>query len=332
MSLNELLDVLKLFISRIPFSLFDYILLFGFVGYVVEEESYNVGVVVKRTISLLFCTFLALFLYRFPSLILQDSLFISKGIADGIALLGVWIISIGVSGIISHFVIKERMNAFLLDQKLKIPSTIILSVGGFLSLVWIIIHVFISLPLPVQAKSLLTSSFIVQKVLIGTLKSDVMIQKIYTNDPSSALHVQVINEQDDKKDLRAQTPNPSETKTGSDLLSSINIYRKSIGRGEIAREELLSSVAHDLALKYAHEGIIEFQASHLASILDERGTLFSNARTVTIISDSEILIPSVILSNQSTNAIIRDPDIARMGSSQLRLNGSTFLTVFVLTN
>lgn len=332
MSLNEILSLLKSLIDQIPFKLFDYILLFAFIGYVIEEESYNIGIVIKRTVLLILSSFLALFLYRFPSILLQDWFFISKGIADGIALLGVWILCVVISGLISHFLVKGSMSSFVLNLKIKIPATVFIAIGGFLSLIWIIVHVFVSLPIPAQAKSLLTSSVIVERILLATLQSDFMTQKIYTQDPSSALHVMVINQQDERKDLRFQTKNLANLDNVNILADEINFFRSQARREELVEEELLSLLASDLAAKYAQEAEIENQASHVVNILDERGALYSKAKTVTVIADSEALIIPSMVANLPSKTILLDQELGRIGASLVRLNGSVLMAVFIFTD
>ncbi len=332
MSLNDLAALLKSFIDNIPFTLFDCIILFAFVGYVIEEESYNIGIVIKRTILLVFSSFLALFLYRFPSYFLQDSFFISKGIADGVALLGVWVTCVVLSGLVSHFVVKEKIGAYVMNPKIKIPLTVIVATGGFLSLVWIIVHVFVSLPIPAQAKSLVTSSVIVKRLLVATFQSDVGIQKIYTDDPSNALHVLVVNEEDERKDLRFQTKNIISTDQAEEIVRAINNFRKTAGREALIKEEILSSLAMDMAVKYAQEGEIEDQSSHLASVLGERGTLFSHAKTVTVVSDSSTLVVPSLIAGLSSKTILLDQKIERVGISTVRLNGNSLMVVFIFAD
>lgn len=332
MSLNEILALSGSMIDKIPFTLFDYILFFAFIGYVIEEESYNIGIVVKRTVLLISCSLLALFSYRFPSAVIQDWLFIPKGISDGIALLGVWIVFVVMSGIVSHLLLKGRLNSFVLDQKIKIPIVALVSIGGFLSLIWIIAHVFVSLPIPSQAKSLLTSSVVVQKILVVTLKSDFMTQKIYTQDPSTALHSMVVSEQDPRKDLRFQTNNLIALDNADHLVDSLNEYRAKARREELHEQKLLSSFASDLSIKYAQEAQIEDQSSHLAGIMGERGALFDNVRTVTVVVDSDILIIPSLVANSASKEILLDQQISQIGVSVMRLNGNTLMAVLIFSN
>lgn len=329
MSLNDLLDFIKIFILSIPLTLFDYILILALIGYVIEEESYNIGIVIKRSIFLFFCMVLSLFLYRLPSLFFQNTLFVSKGISDAISLLGVWLISLAVINIISHFVIGEKMNNFMVSKKLRIPSTILIACMGFLGLTWIILHVFISLPLPLSAKKFITSSFLVEKILLGTFKSDFSIQRVYTVAPDSVLHIEILNEEVGRKDLRIQSVKATKIPADFKILESINRHREAKGRNEVIEVELLSTAASDLALKYSQEGIIEDQASHLVSILTERGIIFSEAKTVTVVSDSIELISEGLFANNASRIVMQSSNYEKIGLATYQLNNSSFLTVFL---
>lgn len=327
MSLNEIISLAIQSLKTLPFGFADIVILLSFIGYFIVESTYSVSVVVRRVI-LLFCTSLgAIMLYKPLVLFSQSHMEITKGISEGIAVLIIWM------ALFLIFSLIIRKSFFLNIEppgKIRGATIAILSIFSFWLIVGLVVHVFLSLPVPGEMKRFLTNSYFVQKTLVYSFVFDSGIQRIFFRDTSQTLHVFTVPESG-SVDFRFSTKKYARSlKEEERVAKKIIDLRNNTRIPPLQHESIFSRAAESYVKRSLLLGSIKNKSNEMDQVFAELGIIYTAQISFVYNLDDIHMINSVLQKDTAFQKAIRTADYENFGVSVTDIGPYGYFVVIVL--
>lgn len=229
--------------SKIPFTLFDYILFLCFGFYIYEEVSLGAKAALSHAAAIVAGFTAGLFFYAHMSNFLTASLSFSKGTADAVSFL---IIAVLIYALISKliFFLGKKASGIVPHHFSKLTAFLAGSVS-FILIASFIVAIFLSFPMALPIKSGIKNSVTGKFLFTKTQNVELAVKQVFGDTISETLNFLTVKpDSDGTVALHFTTSNVTIDDTSEQqMLEMLNNTREEHGLGVVSMDSGLRNVA-----------------------------------------------------------------------------------------
>jgi len=335
MSPSELLDLITDLLTKVPFNIFDTILILVFALYVFEEKEFGFASAITNLLTNILSFFIALFFYSKLSSILINFFSFDKGFADASSFLIItvplWItLKIVLDGL------RKTMPDVLVDKKIDQLIAAIFGSISFFFLSLFIVVIAISFPISMYIKNNVLDSYFGNILLVKSYNIESNLKELIEGKADNLLNILILGDTEGEKEklLFAAEKISIDNKSKDLIFGKINKERFDRGLYELAFDGQLALVAEkhgkDMAKNryLSHKTLDGFD---LFDRLENANVIFTYARENIALVQDESLMMEGLVNNINYKKSVFQKDFRRVGIAVVDVEsyGKIVVVIFI---